>query len=550
MSKKKSMASRRSRPGSARDAAPDARRHPAVEPALRAALNAGRQAWRALAQGGPARLALIGGVSALALVIMGLQFTGGSRGETAPEQRAGAPLNLDDVDAIAARAESGAQAPVESDNSAIDDVDVETEIAAGVAAEAGEADSHGPAAAAPEQRAWQYVQVASGDTMEIIFRRLGLSPRLLHEVVNLDERTGSLVDLRPGDEIAFDIDDDGLNAIRTEYDDENWLFIERVDSAERADGEEGTGGASDEGALISRLEARNMEVRIAEVEAEITSSLFNAGKNVGLTDNMILRLAGIFGWDIDFALDIRRGDRFALVFEEIYRDGQFLRQGAVLGARFINRGESFAAVRFDPGSGPDYYDPEGRPMRKQFLRAPINFTRVSSNFNPRRLHPVTRRVRPHNGTDYAAPTGTPVWAAGDGTVIEAGYTRANGNYIFLKHGNHIVTRYLHLSKKLVGRGDRVRQGQSIGRVGATGLATGPHLHYEFLVNGRHRDPRRVDLPEAEPLPEDLLPEYKAHAGPWLAKLEKLLPPKILLAGTGGDDQSAPKPRSQTTTAPN
>jgi murein DD-endopeptidase MepM/ murein hydrolase activator NlpD len=372
------------------------------------------------------------------------------------------------------------------------------------------------------QRSWHYVQVASGDTMEIIFRRLGLSPRLLHDVVHLDERTASLVDLRPGDEIAFDLDDDDeLLALRSEFDDEHWLFVER--------GDEG---------LTSRLEARNIDVRLAEVEAEITSSLFNAGKNAGLSDNMILRLAGIFGWDIDFALDIRRGDRFALVFEEIYRDGQFLRQGAIVAARFVNRGDSFEAVRFDAGDGPDYYAPDGRPMRKQFLRAPINFTRVSSNFNPRRLHPVTRRIRPHNGTDYAAPTGTPVWAAGDGTVIEAGYTRANGNYIFVKHGNHIVTRYLHLSRKHVSRGDRVRQGQTIGRVGATGLATGPHLHYEFLVHGRHRDPRTVDLPEAEPLPADVLPEFRAHAEPWLARLERLIQPDIMLAGRGGESGEA------------
>ena len=536
MSRKKSMASRRSRSRSVPDPAHGSGVPSALEGALRRAGAAGGRAWRALQNGGPARLALIGGVSAVALVVMGLQFSGGP-GEAAPEQRAETPLKIDD-DAVAKLAESGTKATREP-NDAIDGADGNAEVAA----DKREAVSPEPAALAAEPRAWQYVQVASGDTMEIIFRRLGLSPRLLHEVVNLDERTGSLVDLRPGDEIAFDIDDDSLNAMRTEYDDENWLFVERVDSEEKVE------GASADGALVSRLEARNMEVRIAEVEAEITSSLFNAGKNAGLTDNMILRLAGIFGWDIDFALDIRRGDRFALVYEEIYRDDQFLRQGAILGARFVNRGDSFAAVRFDPGSGPDYYDPEGRPMRKQFLRAPINFTRVSSNFNPRRLHPVTRRVRPHNGTDYAAPTGTPVWAAGDGTVIEAGYTRANGNYIFLKHGNHIVTRYLHLSKKLVGRGDRVRQGQSIGRVGATGLATGPHLHYEFLVNGRHRDPRRVDLPEAEPLPEALLPEYKEHAGPWLAKLEELLPPRVLLASSGGENPSATESRRQTATAP-
>lgn len=168
-------------------------------------------------------------------------------------------------------------------------------------------------------------------------------------------------------------------------------------------------------------------------------------------------------------------------------------------------------------------------MRKAFLRAPLNFTRVTSNFNPRRFHPVTRRVRPHNGTDYGAPTGTPVWAAGDGTVIEAGYGAANGNYIFLQHGNHIVTRYLHLSKKQVKRGDRVRQGQTIGLVGATGMATGPHLHYEFLVSGRHRDPRIVDLPIAEPLPAELLPEFRNASTQLLARLEQLLPPRVMLA---------------------
>ena len=496
---------------------------PARDRVIRNVRSLASRASRVLERG-PTRLALMGIVSALALVVMGLQFSGG------PDEPAAVP-EIAEITIDAAAVDSDSVADAEAAEPAQADA-----TASAAAPQPEPAESGAPLLeaipAAPAERAWQYVQVASGDTMEIIFRRLGLSPRLLHEVVNLDDRTDSLVDLRPGDEIAFELDGDGLKALRTEYDDENWLFVERT---------------ADQ--LSSRLEARNLEVRVAEVEAEITSSLFNAGKNAGLSDNMILRLAGIFGWDIDFALDIRRGDRFALVFEEIYRDGQFLRQGAILGARFINQGDSFQAIRFDAGNGPDYYDPEGRPMRKAFLRAPINFNRVSSNFNPRRLHPVTRRVRPHNGTDYAAPTGTPVWAAGDGTVIEAGYTRANGNYIFLKHGNHIVTRYLHLSKKLVGRGDRVRQGQSIGLVGATGLATGPHLHYEFLVNGRHRDPRRVDLPEAEPLPEGLLPEYKAHAGTWLAKLEELLPPKVMLASSGGESQSATESSPQTTTAP-
>jgi len=448
---------------------------------------------------GSVRLGLIGAASTLVLVIFSLQS-----GDDPMEPTVAEPT------AAEAEAPESAEPDIAGELADSESADKEPALAEAVE----------PAEVVGSDRTWQYVQVASGDTMEIIFRRLGLTPRLLHEVVHLDDRTDSLVDLRPGDEIAFDLDDNGmLRALRSEFDDESWLFVEREGDA-----------------LSSRLEPRNIEVRVAEVEAEITSSLFNAGKNAGLTDNMILRLAGIFGWDIDFALDIRRGDRFALVFEEIYRDGQFLRQGAIIAARFVNQGDSFEAIRFDAGDGPDYYAPDGRPMRKAFLRAPINFTRVSSNFNPQRLHPVTRRIRPHNGTDYAAPTGTPVWAAGDGTVIEAGYTRANGNYIFLKHGNHIVTRYLHLSRKQVSRGDRVRQGQTIGRVGMTGLATGPHLHYEFLVHGRHRDPRRVELPEAEPLSEDVLPAFESHARPWLDRLEALIAPNVLLAGAGSRDK--------------
>ncbi|MCA1779507.1 MAG: peptidoglycan DD-metalloendopeptidase family protein [Xanthomonadaceae bacterium] len=511
MPKQRAMASRRSRDPAATRAAP------AFIERARQRLIRSR-----------ARLAVIGLIPALALVVLGLQMNSDPEDsltvQSPPVQPQAASGNLA---ADASTEDATATATGESEAPAVEtDPDAES------------APFDGPAPALPttpaeqDKRSWEYVQVASGDTLEVIFRRLGLSVRLLHDIVRLDSTTRGLADLRPGDELAFDLDGAaGFRALRAESGDQHWLFVERVDDK-----------------LVSRIEERALEVRVAEVEAEITSSLFNAGKNAGLSDNMILRLAGIFGWDIDFALDIRSGDRFALAFEEIYRDGQFLRQGAVLGARFINQGESFAAIRFDAGNGHDYYDPEGRPMRKAFLRAPISFTRVTSNFNPRRLHPVTRQVRPHNGTDYGAPTGTPVWSAGDGSVLEAGYGAANGNYIFIQHGNHIVTRYLHLSKKMVKRGDRVRQGQTIGLVGATGLATGPHLHYEFLVNGRHRDPRKVDLPEAQPLPAELLPEYKAHAGTWLTRLEQLMPPKVMLASSG-EGQPAPESRQQTTTAP-
>lgn len=362
---------------------------------------------------------------------------------------------------------------------------------------------------------WQIVEIRSGQTLEQVFRQLGLSARLLHEVVNVNEQTRGLAQIRPGDRFAFDIDpESGFRAMRAELDEAAWLFVERQGDL-----------------LSSRTEPRHLERRIVEASGVITTSLYHAARQAGLSDNMTMRLATIFGWDIDFALDIRTGDHFALIYEEVWRDGERLRDGDILAARFVNRGDSFEAVRFDAGNGADYFAPDGRPMRKAFLRTPLNFSRVSSNFNPRRLHPVTRRVRPHNGTDYAAPTGTPVWAAGDGKVVEAGYTATNGNYVFIQHGNSIVTRYLHLSRKHVKRGERVRQGQTIGRVGATGLATGPHLHYEFVVNGVHRNPRTIDLPPADPLPGDLLDEFGRLGRPLLARLDSLAPSDRLLAAT-------------------
>jgi len=373
-------------------------------------------------------------------------------------------------------------------------------------------DAPEPQAVIPE-REWTLVDVRPGQTLERIFRDLSLGPRLLHDIVHLSEDTRNLARIRPGDQFAFDLTDDNeFVALRAELDEERWLFVER-----------------EEDTLVSRIEPRSLDRRVVEASGTISSSLFNAAKASGLSDNMTLRLANIFGWDVDFALDIRAGDQFAVVYEQVWRDGEFLRDGDILAARFVNQGNAFEAIRFDAGNGPDYFAPEGRPMRKAFLRAPLNFTRVTSNFNPRRFHPVTRRVRPHNGTDYGAATGTPIWAAGDGRVIESAYNNINGHYVFIQHGNNIVTRYLHLSRRQVARGDRVRQGQTIGRVGATGLATGPHLHYEFLLNGVHRNPRTIDLPPADPLPPELMDQFSAHGQGLLAQLQALEQSGILLA---------------------
>ncbi len=196
-----------------------------------------------------------------------------------------------------------------------------------------------------------------------------------------------------------------------------------------------------------------------------------------------MNMANIFGGVVDFALDPRRGDTMQLVYEELFLDGEKIEDGDIIAASFTNQGETFNAFRYtDAGGDTNYYNEDGVSMRKTFLMAPLDFTRISSNFNMRRLHPIYKTTRPHRGADYAAPTGTPVYSAGDGRVVKAGYTRANGNYVFIQHGEQYVTRYLHLQKRMVSAGQRVSQSQVIGTVGATGAATGPHLHYEFIVN--------------------------------------------------------------------
>jgi murein DD-endopeptidase MepM/ murein hydrolase activator NlpD len=252
----------------------------------------------------------------------------------------------------------------------------------------------------------------------------------------------------------------------------------------------------------------------------INTSLFVDAEKAGISQKTIMEMANIFGWDIDFALDIREGDTFKVIYEEQFLDGEKIGDGAILAAEFINQGKQIRAVRFVSDDGfAHYYTPEGESMRKTFLRSPVDFTRISSNFNPNRLHPIYKTVRPHNGIDYAASTGTPVFSSGDGKVIASSYNAANGNYVFIQHGQKYVTKYLHLNKKSVKVGQTVRQGQVIGTVGSTGSATGPHLHYEFLVNGVHMNPRTVDLPNGEPIDANQLAEFKAATSIVLAMLD-------------------------------
>jgi len=352
---------------------------------------------------------------------------------------------------------------------------------------------------------WIRVQVRRGQTLDSIFRKQNIPVVLLHQIMALNAETKGLKKIRPGDTFEFRMDSNGeLLQMRHALDEARYLVVRQ-----------------EAGELNAEIQHRAIFSEIAETEGLIESSLFLAGKQAGLSDAMVMKLANIFGWDIDFILDIRKGDRFMMVYEKLYRDGEFLKDGEILAATFVNQGERFQAIYFEEGDVAGYFTPDGRNMRKAFLRAPLNFSYISSGFNPRRMHPVLKRIRPHNGIDYYAPRGTPVYSAGDGAVTRSAYSRTNGHHVYVKHANSIETKYLHFTNRAVKKGQKVKQGQTIGYVGSTGLATGPHLHYEFLVNGVHRNPRTVPLPKVDPLKGNRLTAFQSKAAPMLTQLSRL-----------------------------
>lgn len=375
----------------------------------------------------------------------------------------------------------------------------------------------------PEKQ-WREQTVRSGDNLSLVFKRAGFDNRDVHRVVYETPEGRELERIYPGQSVAFlAAEDDSLAGVR--------LVVSPLETLTYRRGEDGT--------FSAERTLRQPEIREAWASGTITSSLFLTGQDMGLSQQKIMDLASIFGGVIDFVLDPRKGDTIHVVYEELYLDGEKYRDGEIIAASFTNQGETFSAYRYEDGEGDvAYYNEEGISMRKAFLLAPVDFTRISSNFNPRRLHPIYKTARPHRGTDYAAPTGTPVYASGDGRVIEAGYTRPNGNYVFIQHGERYVTKYLHLHKRRVKRGQRVAQSDVIGTVGSTGAATGPHLHYEFLVDGVHRNPRTIhkELPKAKTLPESELPRFQQAIAPASQQLASLQSDtKLALNRTAGED---------------
>lgn len=353
---------------------------------------------------------------------------------------------------------------------------------------------------------WRTDTVRPGDSMARIFSRQGFSPRALHDIMSLGSESRPLTRIHPGQEIRFLVDDsDNLEVLAYDLSPTRTLEVRQ-----NGDGFE------------ARTIEREVERRLAQASATINDSLFLSASRAGLSDNLTMALAGIFGWDIDFALNIRKGDRFSVIYEELYLDGEKLRDGRILAAEFVNRGRSHRAIYYtDDDNRADYYSPNGDSMRKAFLRTPLDFTRVSSRFNMNRRHPILNTTRPHRGVDYAAPTGTPVKVAGDGRVVKRGTDGGYGKTVVVQHGSRYSTLYAHLNGYARGLrvGQQVKQGQVIGYVGMTGMATGPHLHYEFLVDGVHRNPLTVKLPDASPLAATYMDDFKSHARPLLTQLD-------------------------------
>jgi murein DD-endopeptidase MepM/ murein hydrolase activator NlpD len=311
--------------------------------------------------------------------------------------------------------------------------------------------------------------------------------------------------LKPGDQVEVRHESGEILAIRREIDPFSTLEVTRS-----------------HGEFQARVVDLEFDTRGTETTGVISSSLFEAAAEAGVSDATILKLASIFASDIDFVLDLREGDAFTLIYEEHWRNGEKLADGEILAAEFVNQGKRHRAVRYQGRDGRvNYYAPDGKSMRKAFVRAPLAFSRVSSNFNPRRRHPILNTIRAHQGVDYAAPAGTPVRAPADGKVVFRGRKGGYGNALILQHGGSITTLYGHLSgfARTAREGQRVTQGQVIGYVGATGLATAPHLHYEYRINGVHMNPRTVKLPDATPIDPAARDDFQRIAGPFLQRLD-------------------------------
>lgn len=354
---------------------------------------------------------------------------------------------------------------------------------------------------------WETLKVKNGDSFSSLMERGGFSTKAWYEVINLGSATKALTQLRVGDELKVVKQGSLVAALDYKLNAEDTLQIRRNDSK-----------------LVITTHKTPIERRTVSATGVIENAFYIAAEKAGLPDDIIMELADLFAWDINFALDVRRGDSFSVLYEDKYQNGKRIGTGHILAAEFTNKGKSHRTVRYtDANDKTNYYTADGRSMRRAFLRSPVHFTRISSKFNPNRLHPIYKTKRPHRGVDYAAPRGTPIMSSGDGVVTFAGVKTGYGNVVIIKHGERYSTLYAHMTSfsKGMRRGKRVKQGQVIGKVGSTGWATGPHLHYEFQVDGSHRNPLTVKLPLAQPIETRFRRDFSEHSAPMMAWLDAL-----------------------------
>ncbi|MBK0058190.1 peptidoglycan DD-metalloendopeptidase family protein [Pseudomonas sp. S44] len=351
------------------------------------------------------------------------------------------------------------------------------------------------------------VVVARGDTLSTLFAKVGLPANVVHDVLASDKQAKQFSQLKHGQVLQFELDKDGqLASLHSQVSNLESIRLNKTDK-----------GYAFEREITKPL------VRTAYAHGVIKSSLSASAQRAGLSHSLTMDMARVLGYDIDFAQDIRPGDEFDVVYEQKVMDGKVIGTGNILSARFTNRGKTYTAVRYTNKQGnTSYYTADGNSLRKAFIRTPVDFARISSRFSAGRKHPILNKIRAHKGVDYAAPRGTPIKAAGDGRIELAGRRGGYGNTVIIAHGNTYKTLYGHMQgfAKGIKTGSNVKQGQIIGYIGTTGLSTGPHLHYEFQVNGVHVDPLSQKVPMADPIAKAERQRFMQQSQPLIARMDQ------------------------------
>ncbi|WP_077048187.1 peptidoglycan DD-metalloendopeptidase family protein [Pseudomonas sp. KK4] len=371
------------------------------------------------------------------------------------------------------------------------------------------AEAEAPAPVVEEKKAPNHreVIVSKGDNLSTLFEKVGLPATSVHEVLASDKQAKQFSQLKHGQKLEFELSPEGqLTNLHSKVSDLETITLTR----------NATGYA------FNRVTAKPT-VRSAYVHGVINSSLSQSAARAGLSHSLTMDMASVFGYDVDFAQDIRQGDEFDVIYEQKVVNGKAVGNGPILSARFTNRGKTYTAVRYTNKQGnSSYYTADGNSMRKAFIRTPVDFARISSKFSMGRKHPILNKIRAHKGVDYAAPRGTPIKAAGDGKVLLAGRRGGYGNTVIIQHGSTYRTLYGHMQgfAKGVQTGSNVKQGQVIGYIGTTGLSTGPHLHYEFQVNGVHVDPLGQKVAMADPISKAERARFLAQSQPLMARMDQ------------------------------